>query len=264
MKTYLAIIKANWQRMLTYRFTILAYRIGEVIEIIILILMWSAIYSNQDMIKGFSLKEMLTYVLFGSLVHILIKNFVYDRVSEEIKNGKLSLFLIKPISYLGYTFALSVGQFFFITILSVITHLVVILFFIDKFILNFETLYLAVILIMVILAFIIEFLIAYLIGLIAFWTDETTGIYATISRLKKFFSGGYFPISLLPSIFVSISLYFPFAYSFFVPSQIYLKKISIEDGLKGLITQIVWIVLLYLIIKIVWKKGIKKYEGVGI
>lgn len=264
MKAYLAIIKANLQRMLTYRFTILAYRIGEIIEIIILILMWSAIYSNQDIIKGFSLKEMLTYVLFGSLVHIIIKNFVSDRVSDEIKDGRLSLFLIKPISYLGYTFALSIGQFFFITILSVITHLVIILFFIDKFILNFEIVYIAVILIMIILAFIIEFLIAYLVGLIAFWTDETTGIYSTISRLKKFFSGGYFPINLLPSLFVSISLYFPFAYSFFVPSQLYLKKISINDGIKGLAIQLIWIVLLYFIIRFVWKNGIKRYEGVGI
>jgi ABC-type uncharacterized transport system permease subunit len=46
--------------------------------------------------------------------------------------------------------------------------------------------------------------------------------------------------------------------------QLYLKKIDLITGLKGLGVQIIWIIILYFIIKLVWNRGLKKYEGVGI
>lgn len=89
-------------------------------------------------------------------------------------------------------------------------------------------------------------------------------MYATVDRLKRFFAGGYFPLSLLPSGFVTVSFFLPFAYSIFVPAQLYLSKISPWIGLQGLGVQLVWILILALIIKLVWFKGLKRYEGVGI
>ena len=264
MKKYLTIIKTAWQRGLTYRFTIVAYRIGEIAELIILILMWTAIYDTQPIIKGFTLNEMITYILIGSLINIIIRNFLSDYVSREIKDGKLSLFLVKPMNYFNYIFTMEIGRISLPLIMSLVSQLIVVAFFIDRIIFNFEILYLGVILVLIILAFVTELLISYLVGLIAFWTDDVDGLQITIHRIKKFFSGGYFPLSLLSTTLLNISLAFPFAYSFFVPTQIYLKKISLVDGLKGLLVQVAWIIILYFVIKIVWKRGLKKYESVEI
>ncbi len=148
--------------------------------------------------------------------------------------------------------------------MSAASQIIVMAFFYKILVLNFDPLYLILITAMVILAFIIELLLSYLVGLIAFWTDDVDGIYATIERIKKFFSGGYFPINLLPAAFIKASFLMPFAYSFFVPTQLYLKKIDIATGLRGLFVQIAWIMVLYLLIQIVWKRGLRKYEGVGI
>lgn len=264
LKKYLTIIKTQIQRGITYRFTILAYRIGEIMEIIFLIFMWSAIYSEQDLIKGYTLPEMITYILVGNLITVFVRNFLADWIAREIKDGKLSLFLIKPIQYFRYIVCVELGRVTMPFIMSFISQIIVIFFFLDKIILNFDLRYLALILVMIILAFITELLISYLIGLVAFWTDEVSGLYLTISRIKKIFAGGYFPLSLLPAVFVNISLALPFAYSFFVPTQLYLKKLDFSTGLKGIVVQIVWIILLYGIIRLVWKRGLRKFEGVGI
>jgi len=264
MKKFLAIIGAFWQKSLTYRFTILAYRIGEVGETLALILMWSAIYDSQKMIGEFTLPEMITYILIGNFFHAIVRNFLSMQVAQDIKEGRLSTFLVKPMRYFDYILIQEIGRISFITIMSILSAALIILFFTNTFIQNFDIAYLSVITIMIVLAFINELLIAYLVGLIAFWTDEVDGIYATIDRIKKFFSGGYFPISLLPAIFVQVSFVLPFAYSFFVPAQLYLKKLDLSVGLKGLLVQIVWIIALYGIINVVWKHGLKKYEGVGI
>src|SRR3989337_3019609 len=166
MKKFLTIIKAFWQRALTYRFTVIAYRIGEMGEIGVLILMWTAIYGTQEVIKGFTLPEMITYILAGNLFHVMVRNFLSTVVAGDIKEGQLSMFLIKPMSYFSYILAREIGRISLATILSVIW--------------NFDSVYLLVIFIMLVLAFVTELLLSYLVGLIAFWTDELDGLYRTI------------------------------------------------------------------------------------
>lgn len=258
------ISKYAWQRNLNYRFTILTYRVGEIAEVLVLILMWSAIYAGGvGVIKGFTQSEMITYILIGNIFSVAVRNFLPGFVSRDINEGRLSMFLVKPISYLKYIFFHEFGRSLLATIISVISQMVVIVFFLDKVIFNTDFRYIILIILIVFFAFIIELLIGFLIGAIAFWTDEVDGIESSIVRVKKFFSGGYFPLSMLPVALGTISIYLPFAYSFFVPAQLYLKNMDLKQGLYGLVIELVWIVLLSIILSIVWRLGLKRYEAVG-
>lgn len=260
----LVIIRSAWVRQLSYRFTIWAYRFGEMAEVLVLILMWTGIYaSSSNIIKGYSLNEMITYVLVGNLCVSIIRNFLPSGVSRDINDGRLSMFLVKPISYIKYTFINEIGRAGFITVLSVITQGVIILFFLDRVVFNTDWRYIILIILMVFLALIIELLIGFLIGTIAFWTEEVEGVQTTIDRVKRFFAGGYFPLSLLPASLATLSTYLPFAYSFFFPAQLYLKKIDLHTGIIGIGIQIIWIILLSVILSIVWKQGLKRYEATG-
>lgn len=264
MKKYFTIIKTYWQRALTYRFEVLMYRIGEIGEMIILILMWTAIYGKQEFIKGFTLQEMITYILIGNLFNAIVRNFLSGIVAADIKEGRLSMFLLMPISYFQFIISREIGRISVATFMSIVSQSLAIVFFLGSFIVNTQFLYLLLVLVMVIMAFFTELLLSYLVGLAAFWFDDVDGLQTTIGRVQKFFSGGYFPLSLLPAAFVSVSSLLPFAYSFFMPAQLYLRKIDLATGIKGIIVQIIWILLLYGIAAIVWKRGLKRYEGVGI
>lgn len=263
-KKYWTIINITFQRGLTYRFTVFSYRVGEILENLVLILMWLSIFKGQTLIQGYTINEMITYVIIGSLISLLVRNWLSEVVSSDIKEGRLSMQILKPMSYAKYVFSREIGRVGLPFIMSVASQLIFLSFFLNKLIFNSSLMYLGVIVIMIILAFITELLLSYLVGLIAFWTVEVDGINHTFYRVKRFFSGGYFPLSLLPVVYVKISYLLPFAYSFFVPTQLYLKKIDLLAGIKGLGVQIIWIVILYIIIKIVWNRGLKKYEGVGI
>ncbi len=264
IKKHLTITKIAWQRALTYRFTVLAHRLGELGEMLVLILMWAAIYSGGGVIKGYSYREMITYILLGNLINVVVRNWLSSVVSRDIADGTLSQFLVKPMPYLRYILFREVGRISVAFAFSVVSSLLVIFFFTRYFIINTAPLMLAALAAIILLAFVTELLLSFLVGLIAFWTTEVDGIYATIDRLKKFFAGGYFPISLLPPVFVKASFLLPFGYSFFVPVQLYLGKIGIETAALGILIQLFWLALLYGIIQLVWNRGIKKYEGVGI
>lgn len=264
MKKNLAIIYAAWQRALTYRFNTFFYRLGEMTEIIVLVLMWRTIYSYESLIRGYTLQEMITYILIGNLVNVMVRNWLPDVVAEDIKNGTLSFFLIKPISYFKYIIFREIGRISLTFFLSVAIQLLIISFFLEDIILPSNVFNLIIIVIMIVLAFVMELFLSFLVGLIAFWTAEVGGIYSTISRVTKFFAGGYFPLTLLPQVFVQASFLLPFAYTFFIPAQLYLGKIDIATGLKGIVVQIFWIAALFIIIKIAWKRGLRVFEGVGI
>lgn len=264
MKKYLTIIALFWQRALAYRFTVFTYRIGEVAEILVLVVMWRSVFGSQPIIGGYTLPEMITYVLVGNFVNACVRNFLSSLVARDIYEGKLSMFLVKPMGYLNYTFTREIGRISLSTIMSVGTQFLVILFFTGSFIWNTDPVMLAVFLIMIVLAFFTELCISYLLGLTAFWIDDVNGVYETYGRIAKFFSGGYFPLSLLPASITSISAFLPFGYSFFVPTQFYLGKIGIGTAFSGIGIQIGWIALLLGLICLVWKRGLKKYEGVGI
>lgn len=264
MKKTLTIINVFWQRALTYRFTVMAYRVGEVCELLVLILMWTSIYKAGAAVGNLNLKEMISYILVGNFFNAVIRNFLSSAIARDIREGTLSMFLIRPMSYFRYVLTREIGRISLATLLSALTQLIVISFFYRIFVINLEIKYLLLIGIMVLLAFVFELLLSFLIGLIAFWTDEVDGIYSTVERIKKFFSGGYFPINLLPIIFVRVSFMLPFSYAFYVPAQLYLKKIDLRTGLKGLLVQVAWILIIYFIIQVVWKRGLQKFEGVGI
>ena len=263
-KKYFILINTYWQRGLTHRFTIFAYRIGEMAEILILVLMWTQIYESSAVISAFTYQQMLTYVLVGNLFQAAVRSWGEQDVSRHIKDGRLSVFLVKPVSYLQYIIFQEIGRNSLPSILSVLSQATVIAFFYNRLLIHTNVGMIAVIICMLAISFFLELLLAFLIGLIAFWTDEVDGLYATIGRLKKFFSGGYFPLSLLPISVAQASFWLPFGYSFYVPTQLFLEKFDIRTGIKGILVQIAWLFILYGIIRFVWQKGIRRYEGVGI
>ena len=156
-----------------------------------------------------------------------------------------------PASYLAKIIIRGFGRNILPFILSVAFQIFLLYFFIDDFKINSDPYYLSVIAVMLVLAFLSELLILYFLHFFVFWSVESAETYNFILRLKSILAGSYFPLVIWPAI-VNISLVLPFAYSCFVPAELYLKKIGPGIGLRGICVQAIWIMILYIILKIVW------------
>jgi len=265
MKKYLAVIKIEWQRQMTYRINQFTFRIGNIFEILVQILIWTAIFQNTTVVKGYSYQEMMTYILIGWLLSMLMDNYGFENIiSDHIEKGQLSNFLSKPISYIKYLITLSVGRCSFTISIAFATNMFLLLLFRHHFIWSKEILVWIILAAMILIGYFIKLFLSILVGFTSFWTVDNHGVFYSINTLAKFMSGYYFPINILPAAFLSFSLALPFVYTFYFPAQLYLGKISIHQGLIGLGIEILWLVILFLAIKVVWKIGIRKYESVGI
>ncbi len=265
MKKYIAVAKNEWSRMITYRFTIFSYRIASFIEISVQIVIWSTIYKSTENVFGYNFSEMLTYIVMGYLFSFLMANYNYEsRISRSIQYGEISSILCQPISWFAHTVSTALGRLY-ITLISSLFFQTILIIILHKFIIlpkSFTAVFL--IIAIVIIGFFIKLFLSMLIGLISFWTINVSGIQYSARVLIGFFSGSYFTLALLPASVLKISLLLPFAYTFYVPAQIYLGKMSLAQGFRGLLISLAWLLVLYLIIKIVWTRGLKKYEAVGI
>jgi len=264
-KKYSAIIKTEFQRMLTYRFDYIGFRLANLLEISAQLIIWTVVFQSQTIVSGYTYREMISYVLIGWLILFLTSSYGFeDNIARDIHRGTLSNFLLKPVSYLKYVSVLSLGRVSLSLLAGVIMSGILIFLFRNIVLAPAGIISVLLVAAMVFLGYFIRLFLSILIGFIAFWTINIGGPQYSLNIAVKFLSGAYFPMNLLPAFFVNISLAFPFVYNFYFPVQIYLGKLSLLDGLRGLGMEILWLVLLYAAIKIVWRFGIKKYEGVGI
>ncbi|MFA5925680.1 MAG: ABC-2 family transporter protein [Parcubacteria group bacterium] len=265
MKKYLAVLKIEWQRQMAYRVNQFTFRIGNAFEIFVQIVIWTAIFQNADVIKGYSYREMMTYILIGWLLSMLMNNYGFEEIiSGHIEKGELSNFISKPIDYIKYLLTLSIARCSFTLVLAFLTNIVLLFLFRHYFIISKDALVWIILALMILAGYFINLFVSMLIGFTSFWTVDNAGVFYSINTLAKFLSGNYFPINILPVAFLNFSLALPFVYTFYFPAQLYLGKISILEGLVGLGLETAWLVILYLIVRIVWKRGLKKFESVGI
>jgi ABC-2 type transport system permease protein len=265
MKKYIATIKIEWQRALTYRADTLGFRLGNFFEIMIQIVIWTAIFEKNSSIGGYSYPEMITYILIGWLISLLTANFGFEyTISRQIQQGELSNYTTKPFDYIKYIIALSIGRASTALAAAFLMNILLIALFSRYIIFSHSIFSWLIIISMILVGYFIKLFISVLTGFIAFWTIDISGVFYSVNLFSKFLAGNYFPLSLLPLIFVKFSFALPFIYTFYFPVQLYLGKLSITEGLRGLGIEIIWLGALYFLTRSLWKLGLKKYESVGI
>lgn len=266
MKKYWVVVKNEFlKEFLIYRYFIVAYAGGNFLELFSQIVVWTAIFKTASTVSGYDYNEMLSYVVIGWIFRLLTTNYEYEIViSKDIKLGRLSNFIVKPIDYLKYVLANSIGRLVIAFVVVIIQAAVWILIFHENLFVSINLFTFVILCLFFVFSYIIKFLLAALTGFIAFWTTEVYGLSRAINVLVKILSGAYFPLDAVGGIFSTIALSFPFAYTLYYPTQIFLGRISIFESLKALGIMLVWSFVLWFCVRVLWKVGLKKYESVGI
>ena len=103
-----------------------------------------------------------------------------------------------------------------------------------------------------------------IIGASGFWLTQSRGFINFTGVIGRIFGGVYAPLSFFPDWFTKIAGVTPFPYQRYFPIAIWLGKATKVEVIMGIITQLVWIGVFYLLLMVVWRKGMKRYESIGI
>lgn len=92
------------QHSMEYRFHFFLGLLGATFPILVQYFIWTAVYrhSGQDALFSYSYGQIILYTILAGLVSKLIATQFEHQIADDIKNGGLNKYLIKPISYFGY------------------------------------------------------------------------------------------------------------------------------------------------------------------
>ncbi|KYH34836.1 hypothetical protein CLTEP_11510 [Clostridium tepidiprofundi DSM 19306] len=259
MKTFKGILLNTFIERKIYMFnTVMSVLLGF-IPVLVMIFLWNAIYKSGLKIDDFNKNSIITYFFLVYIVsNITEASNIARKISGDIRSGAINNILIKPINHLKYTFLLYLSDKIIDTIITIIPS-IVFAFLARKYItINLHKM--VPFLLALIIGCILNFLIYYIIGLSSFWSINNGGIIQLWNNLIAIVSGNKFPISFLPIFFQKILILLPFEYTVYLPISILLGKTL---SVTTIMIEFCWIIVMYILSKIIWKKGVALNEGVG-
>jgi ABC-2 type transport system permease protein len=263
MHKYYRVFANTWGEILSYRLNFFMWRFRVVLQLLTMFFLWSTLIPRGGSLFGYSQAQMLTYILGTSLITSIVLATKTFEVGEQITTGNLSNFLIKPISYMKYWFARDMGDKAMNIFFTVIELTIIILLLKPPLFLQTNPLALFYTLIACLLAMIMYFFFGFLVGLIGFWSNEVWGPRFIIWILLGFFAGSLFPLDILPRPVFQVLQVLPFTYLLYFPLKIYLGQLPIQLILQGFMVSLSWVFILFIMIKLVWNKGLKIYGAEG-
>ncbi len=69
MKKYFSFFKNALKISLEYKFEIYMWLINSVIQVLLYFFLWRAIFENQDSLHGYTLNDMVSYILIATLIN---------------------------------------------------------------------------------------------------------------------------------------------------------------------------------------------------
>ncbi|UCF30862.1 MAG: ABC-2 family transporter protein [bacterium] len=251
----------------------MAYRVNFFLEVLsgifaslIVVFLWLAVYrsSGTPRVGGFSLAEMITYLLGGGLINTFILTAADNpESSRDILEGDLSGLLIRPMSPYGLWFARDAGSKVFLLILGGLGYAAVLLVF-RKYLLGpAGPVSLALTLALVATAALVQFFLFQGLNMLAFWVEQTYGFLFVMRIVMEVVGGAIIPLSFFPDIVQRVFMATPFPYMVYIPMQTWLGRIGPGEAAAALGRSAAWAVALGLINLVLWRRGVRQYVSMG-
>jgi ABC-2 type transport system permease protein len=251
------------QHALEYKGRSFVWFLVTLLEASIFLLFWrGALATGQTNIPWNSMQVMSYYLLLivaGTFLNIHIEEEV---AFEDIQQGKLSQYLTRPFSYLGFKFFQELpwrivqGTFGLIALFIVALYFPGVTLFPDKSSIPF-------VVALVFIGYGLSFIYKMCIGVLAFWTTDFRGLGNLETIVFMLFAGLLVPLHFLPDSFRGVALLQPLAFILYYPILAVEGLLSMQELLRALLLQAGWFIVLLLVYQRLWRAGIRRFSAVG-
>lgn len=263
MKKYRVLFKNYLITIFEYRAIPITWALIEIISIVSGVFLWLAVYREQAEVAGYDLGQMIFYFALVPLIGSLTYVYVSSSLPKQIKDGRISMVLLKPYSLAGAQFLRQLSMKVAQQLLKVPLFLVFLIWLFQFFEINLTISRLLLAIGFSLFSFALHFFMDLSISYTAFWLDE---IWA-LSHLKMvaimMFGGMIFPLDLIPQRLRSFFNFLPLKFLYFYPVNIAQGRFSFNQIMIGFGQLLAWLLFFYFFSKILWKKGLRRYGAYG-
>jgi ABC-2 type transport system permease protein len=253
LKPYFYIAKIKVLSALAYRFDVISSVIIQGLIVIATSFFWMAVYGDRQSALGVTKEQMLTYTIISALLACIFTANVEERVIQSVRKGSVALDMLKPVSVFGMYLAEDIGAVVIALCQNAIPLLLISCFLIQvpapSSSFNF-----LLFLLSAVLSYLINWLITACFSMLSFVVISMNPLRQIKNVLIRILSGSIIPLWFFPQSLQSVLGFLPFVYIYQLPLSIYIGKLGIPDILMQMGLQLAWLLVLYVIFRMIQKK----------
>ena len=244
---------------MVYRVSFFSSFMASIIEFFVMLCIWIMVFRSKSTIAGFDYGQMITYLCISQGITAIYgwNNAIEQTVFKKIKKGDIVFDLLKPVNFNLARVAEGAGgsviQIIFVCLLLLIIKL-----FLPMLQGPAGNLQFVMFIVSLILGFCIMSAVSLMAGLTSFFLMNYWGLYYTKKAIIDFFSGSLIPLALLPGWLQQVNKFLPFSSIVYTPVMIYMGQFRTQDMAWAIGKQLMWVVILALFSRFLYRLAIKK------
>jgi ABC-2 type transport system permease protein len=263
IRVYRALFLAEFQAASQYRVQSVLWLLFAIIRPVIFLAAWSAAAATQGgSIENMSIGDFAAYYVALTLVSQLTESWNAYDFENEIRQGKLSPKLLRPLHPLHYSIV--ENTVFKIFTLPALLPVLVLIAWTWQAHFTTQPWHVLIFVPSVVLAAGLRFMLGWALATLTFWTTRVHGIAHVYDRLMFLFAGQVAPLTLLPPPLDVIGYALPFGYMMWAPAFILQGGPATPQEALGLVgIQVAWLIASWLAYVFFWRLGLRQYSAVG-
>ncbi len=215
---YTAIMRVSIASNLAYVLEVVFRALLLIVMVFVLGQLWTTTYTTRGIttLDGFSISDMVWYLVIAETIAMSLPQLT-RRIDQDVRSGQLAYLLGRPCNYVFYNFAQYLGERLVRLAMNGIVGAIVALVFVG--LPHFTWMGILAWPLVTFLALSIDFVAYFSIGLLAFWTEETSSFAFIFSRLTLVLGGVLAPITIFPEPLRTIALILPFSTILYGPAR---------------------------------------------
>lgn len=262
IRTYRQLLVANFAQAAQYRVQFVLWMLFSVIRPTIFLAAWVAVANAAGgSVGGFTATDFAAYYIALTLVSQLTMAWNSHEFEFEIRQGRLSPKLLRPLHPLHYAIVENIvfKATTFPPLLLILAVLAL------TFNVRFDTQPWQLMLFVpcVVLGAALYFMVNWLTASAAFWLQRVQTVNTLVMRTAFIFSGQIAPIALMPVALQAVCYVLPFYYTLGAPAELLRGGVTVERALTLMAIQVVWLAVATFLFTIVWRAGLRQFSAVG-
>lgn len=262
LEYYWTQLKTSLAIQFQYRVAMLIWLIGMVVEPVVYLIVWSTVAATQGgEVQGISAAQFAAYFLIGMLVNHATFTWIMWNYEYYVREGILSALLLRPVHPIHVDIAENIA--YKLMTLAVLLPVAGLLAWAFRPAFSLELWSSLLFIPVLILAAALRFFVEWTLALAAFWTTRVSALNQMYFVVFLFFSGRLAPLDLFPGFIQTLSYFLPFRWMVYFPIELLAGNQTPQQAITGIAALAGWLAFHLLIMRFVWRRGVKEFSAVG-
>ena len=259
---YLQQFTTTFASFVQYRASMLIWMIWHILEPLVYLVVWSAVAaSGGGTVRGFSAQDFSAYFIVLMVVNHVTYTWIFYEYEYRVRHGALSPALLRPLHPIHADVIDNVSSKLITLPMMLLAAGILGAYFHPA--LHATAASLAFFLPSLVLAFSLRFILEWTLALAAFWTTRVSAVNQAYYVAALFLSGQMAPLALFPPPVRDAAAALPFRWMISFPVELFLGRVPAAEACAGLAAQAAWLGGALLLMRAVWRAGVRRYSAVG-